>query len=198
MAEKKNKKFIWIIAVLLVIIAVLAGRDVISRGIAGSSATSAAVKSVGDVYSLITENPAEVLKVVEQNGLYKVTLKTTLPNGQQTVAEAYVTKDGALIVNNPVNITAYMEQLRREKAFDECLAGKKLAVAGQTTDANTVQQLRVLGNFAYKFYVDCSGANLQMCQQAGIKEIPVTVFDNSSYAGVQPLSFFENLTGCIY
>ncbi len=114
------------------------------------------------------------------------------------MAEAYVTKDGNLIVNNPVNVTAYMEQLRRVKTFDECLAGKKLAVAGQTTDANTVQQLRVLGNFAYKFYVDCSGANLQMCQQAGIKEIPVTVFDNSSYTGVQPLSFFENLTGCIY
>ncbi len=68
MAEKKNNKFIWIIAVLLVVIAVLAGRDAISQNIAGQASgdieQSAAAKSVGDVYSLITENPAEVLKVV--------------------------------------------------------------------------------------------------------------------------------------
>lgn len=195
---RRNYKYIGIIIILLIAVAVLGMQN---TGIFTGQATGkqdAAVKAVENIYSLITENPVEVLKVEEQSGLYRIVMRTTLPNGQQNVAEAFVTKDGSMILTNPLNTTAYADQLTKEKAFAECVASKRLVVAGQATDSNTIQQLRLLGNFAYKFYVDCSGANLQVCQQANITQIPLVVYNNASYPGVQARSFFEDLTGCRY
>lgn len=193
MVKEINKQAVFIIVILLAIIGFLVYWSSFSE----PGNEGAAVKSVQDAYQLMTENPVEILKVTEESGLYKVTMKTRLQNGQQSVAEAYVTKNGKLLAT-VVNATDYLKALQKQKSFDECLAGKNLLVAGQSTDLNTIQQLSLLGNYAYKFYVDCVGNNLQLCQNAGVKEIPVTVYENYSYTGIKPVQFYENLTGCTY
>ena len=67
---------------------------------------------------------------------------------------------------------------------------------GQTSQPATLSQLEILGNFAYKVYVDCLGANLELCQQLGIEQVPTIFYSDMIYTGTKDLQWFEDTTGC--
>lgn len=189
--SKNNYMYIGVIVVLLLVIAYL----VMQNNVA-SPTSNAAVENVKNIYELLTEQPVTVISVKDESGLYRVMMQVTQRDGTSNIQEAFVTKDGLLVTDRIINATGYTAQLGKERTFVECLASNGLGVAGVSTDANTVAQMQQLGNFGYKIYVECSGANLQVCQNAGITEVPVVIHNNTLYPGVRPVSFLQGLTGC--
>jgi hypothetical protein len=187
---KRESAYLLVIAVLAVIIASLLLQNFLVQG-----SQQQAVDRVKDVYELITENEVEVLTVKEESGLYRILMKVKGTEGD-SVQEIYATKDGNLITDKIINTENYKTNLESQKNFIECMKDKKLLIFGQSNEPNTIQQIQLLGNFAYKVYVDCLGANLQVCQQMGIEQIPTIIYEQKSYTGVKTIEWFESLTGC--
>jgi hypothetical protein len=158
-------------------------------------ASGEAVDKVVKVYQLLSEGKVEPMKVTEDGGLYRVVLRITTANGDN-LQEVYVSKDGSIITDKILRTEDYQAKLEREKGFADCLKSKQLLVFGQSNEQNTLTQLTTLGNFGYKVFVDCTGANLQVCQQLGIQQIPLILYENKTYTGVHDLSWFEQTTGC--
>jgi hypothetical protein len=190
--ERANREifYIIVIVVLIIVIASMLLQSAITTG-----SQQQALEKLKDVYELITEADVEVLSVEEASGVYRVMLMLRGNLGEQ-VEEVYVTKDGNLITDTVIDTEGYRTRLESEKAFIECMQGKRLLVFGQSNEPNTIQQLQILGNFAYKIYIDCVGANLQACQQLGIEQIPTVIYEGRNYTGIMPINWFESLTGC--
>jgi len=182
--------YVFVILVLVAVIVVIFASTTIT-----TSTQEAAVSKVKAVYETLTENSVEIISVKEESGMYRIRMATTLQNGQQGITEVLASKDGLLLTDRVINTTGYTEQLAREKAFAECLLGK-VAIVGLSNDANTITQLQTIGNYAYKVYVDCSGANLAVCQQANITQVPTIVAADQRFPGPQPLSFFTQNFNC--
>lgn len=189
--EEKRFRFSPKLAAAVMIIVVIAAAALFLN-----NSPSSAAEKVRGVYSLLSESNAEVISVKEESGVLRILLRVPLRNGQPALQDVLATKDGSIMTDRIINTSAFASQLQREKAFAECLAAKNVVIAGVSTDANTVAQLQAIGNYAYKVYVDCAGANLQVCQSAGITAVPTIVVGNQSVAGPQPLSFFVQATGC--
>lgn len=193
---KDNRLLYGLIAVLVLALIFVVYNSYIAAG-QKTAKQEAAVDKVKKIYETLTESPVEVLNVKEESGMYRVILATRDASGNRQVQEILVSSDGALFTDRAVNTQALLDRLTKEKAFAECLASKRVLVFGQSSEVNTQAQLQVLGSFYRKFYVDCTGANLQVCQQVGITQVPTTVYNNTPYVGVQPLQLFEQLTGCM-
>ncbi len=154
-------------------------------------------KEVEDLYQLLTESDVDVLSVIQESGLYKVTVKYTDRTGSEAVQDVYITADGSFITDKLLNLEDYKARLSREKDFVDCLRDKNVIVFGSSNDLVSSQQLSLLGSYAYKIYVDCF-ANPETCQQLGVTQVPITVYGNQSYVGLKSVSWFEELTGCKY
>jgi len=191
---KKDIAYITIIVVLAFVLVVTVMQNTITTG-----SQKQVLDSVEGVYKLMTESDTEVLSVKDEGDLYRIMLRLKLAGGD-VLKEVYATKDGRFFSEsgNIMEISAFTERLGKEKKFAECLADKKFLVLGQKNEPNTFQQLLIIGNFANKVYVDCSGANLQACQQIGITEIPTILYNRMNYTGVKTLDWIESLTGCKY
>ncbi len=188
-ADRRVKVYRLVIAILVISLIVVGLKDFMAFGGSG------AMTKVQNVYELLSEGNVEILKVDEQSGLYKVLMRVKTANSDN-LQEVYVTKDGSLITDKIIVTDDYKVRLEKEKAFAECLKEKGVLIFGQSTETNTLSQLNVLGNYAYKVYVDCIGTNLEVCQQLGVTEVPTIVVGNSSVTGVHTLDWFEQMTGC--
>ncbi len=189
--ERKDTLYVAIIVILAVtMVGVLFGGALIT------GTQNQAIGRLTAVYELITEDSVEVLSVEEISGVYKVLLRVQGTTGD-SLEEVYVTKDGNLITDKIIDTVDYKVRLENQKAFMECMKEKKIMLFGQNSEPNTLQQLQVLGSFSYKIYVDCVGANLEVCQQIGIQQIPSVVYEGKSYSGVKAIEWFEELTGCV-
>lgn len=187
---KKDVAYIVVIAVLVVAVAAVMFQDTIMTG-----SQQQALGKLRGIYGLITEADVDVLSVEEESGLYRVLIRSGGTTGDR-VEEVYITKDGSLLTDKIIITDDYKTTLEKQKAFTECLMGKKLMVFGQSNEPNTIQQLNILGSFSYKIFVDCVGANLEACQQLGIEQIPTIVYENNAYTGTKAIDWFESLTGC--
>lgn len=188
--SRRETGYIVVIVVLVAAIAFFFLQDTLITG-----SQNQAVGMVTDVYGLITESDVEVLSVEEMSGMYKVLLRLKGPQGD-ILQEVYVSQDGSLITENIIITEDYKTSLENQKAFMGCLQEKQVLIFGQSNEPNTIQQLQVLGNFAYKIYVDCLGAQLEACQQLGIEAIPSIVYEGKIYQGAKNVDWFESLTGC--
>jgi len=188
--SRREIGYVVVIVVLLAAVAFLFMQDTLITG-----SQSNAVGMVTDVYGIITEADVEVLNVEEMSGMYKILLRLKGPQGD-TLQEVYVSQDGSLITDKIIITEDYKTSLENQKAFVECLKEKQVLMFGQSNEPNTIQQLQLLGNFAYKIYVDCLGAQLEACQQIGIQAIPSVVYEGKIYEGTRNIEWFESLTGC--
>jgi hypothetical protein len=188
----KSRKDLFYIAIILILAAGLSVYVAMDLTYFGSGN---AMDKVVKVYELLSEGKVEVMKTTEESGLYRVVLRVTTANGD-SLQEVYVSKDGSIITDKVIRTDDYQVRLEKEKAFADCLKEKKLLVFGQSNEQNTVNQLMILGNYGYKVYVDCTGANLQACQQLGITQIPTIALESKVYTGVHDLAWFEQTTGC--
>jgi hypothetical protein len=195
--EKRMKKEYFYIFIIFVLITAMAFLFV--PQMLGYAFQQKVVGSVVATYRALTESDVEALTVKDEGNLYKVLLRLKLADGD-VLREAYVTKDGRFFseAGSVIEISSFTETLGKEKSFAKCLKEKKFVVFGQKSEANTYQQLLILGNFANMVYVDCTGTNLQACQQIGISTIPVIFYNSQNYTGVQTRASIESLTGCKY
>ena len=188
--ERKEMVYIGIIVVLVIVLAFMFLQNTITLG-----SQKKALDSVEGVYKMLTESEVEVLSVKDEGYVYRLLIRLKLRDGD-VIRELYVTKDGKFLTENIMDVPETMTRLGKEKDFAECLSSKGLIIFGQKSEPNTLQQLLVIGNYANKIYVDCTEANLQACQQLGIKEIPSIVYNNQIYTGVKSLEWIESLSGC--
>ena len=160
------------------------------------SGTGNAVKSVEDVFSLLTDGKAEILAAKEEAfGLVKVTVKTGTTGSNINAQEVYVTLDGSMITTSVVKVDDYKRSLEADKAFAQCLFDSGIRVFGLLNESASVLQTQILGTFGSRVFVDCSG-NVEACLQLGVGQFPTTIYNGSGYPGIRPLQAFTQLTGC--
>ena len=152
--------------------------------------------SIKAIYQLRFESPAEVLKVEQTNGLYRVVVRFTDQTGAQQTNDVYVTKDGKLLTTSLLLTDNYRLFLSAEKGLIECMQTKGLRIFGKTTDTATVQQMQALGDYSYKLFVPCDGNNEATCNGLGITRYPTAVYNNTGYSNIYTAQFFSQLTGC--
>lgn len=153
---------------------------------------------VKSLYELVNPNVnVDVVKIDEVSGMYKVLFKAVDVAGGITYREAYITKDGRLLTENMIIVEQSITQLGKVRSFVDCLAGKNVVIAGISNQTATLLQFNVLGgSYATKLYLSCDGAQAQQCVNAGITQVPATIYEGQGYPGVQTIQFFENLTAC--
>jgi hypothetical protein len=95
-----------------------------------------------------------------------------------------------------IEVTSFIERLGNERTFADCLKAKGLIVAGNKSDQATIYQLQAIGNFANRVYFDCTGTNLQICQQQGIEVVPTLFYNGLNYTGAKSREWISSLTGC--
>lgn len=196
--EKVAKKDAVYIGVILVLAVVLALTFLQSTIASSSQQTQQKVlASVENVYRNLTESGVEVVSTKDEGYLYRILLRLKLPEGD-VLREVYATKDGRYFSEsgNVIEVSSFMDKLDKEKNFADCLKARGLVVVGQKSEPNTLQQLMVIGNFANRVYFECSGDNLQICQQSGIQMIPTIIYNKMNYTGVKNKEWLQSLTGC--
>ncbi len=193
-AEKTgNYKYIGIIIVLLLVI----GYFVTQKPAQVTGDASKAEESVKALYEIVSGSPAEVIKTVDENGLYKVTLRVKDATGRDTLADVFVTKNGLFLTDRLVEIEGQKSSLKNQSAFVQCLFDKNVRILGLANDTATQVQLQELGAFSPRIYVDCSGQSLPLCLQLNITSIPA-IFNGAVPVIAGPLNraWFEQNTGC--
>jgi hypothetical protein len=191
---KIDKVYAGIIIVLAVVVVYMFYQP--GQAVTADLDKQAAGDVVKQIYELQYETQAEILSVNETSGLYKVTVKFTDYNRNQTTNEIFVTKDGKLIADRLIVAESYNRLLSAQKIFVECLNAKGLRILGKSNDTATLQQLNVLGIYAYKLYVSCDGVNEQTCIDIGVGRYPTAVYNNTGYDSIYTAQFFSELTGC--
>ncbi len=192
---KLGKKDAAYVAAILALAAVLAFG--FFQGMLAAGSQQKVLAGIEGVYRNLTESDVEIVQVKDEGYLYRILLRLRLPEGD-ALREVYSTKDGRFFseAGNVIELSSFVPRLEGEKRFAECLRAKEFFVLGQKSQPETVQQLLVIGNFANKVFVECSGANLQACLQIGISEIPTVLYDKMNYTGVKDRAWIEDLTGC--
>ena len=192
---KFSRKDVGYIAIILVLTVVLAF-TFFQNSLTASSQQNVTA-NVESVYRNLTESGVEVVSVKDAGYLYDILLRLKLPEGD-ALREVYATKDGKYLSEsgNVIEVTSFIERLGNERTFADCLKAKGLIVVGQKSDPATIQQLLAIGNFANRVYFDCTGTNLQICQQQGIEVVPTLFFNGLNYTGAKSREWISSLTGC--
>lgn len=189
-----NTYYIAAIVVLVLIIGyILVQSNQTNSEMATQQSVSDVVKSI---YELRFESTAEILKVEQTNGLYKVVVRFTDQTGKQQTQDVYLTRDGKLLTTSLLLTDNYKLFLSAEKGLIECMQQKGLRIFGKTTDTATVQQMQALGDYSYKLFVPCDGTNEATCNGLGITRYPTAVYNNTGYSNIYTAQFFAQLTGC--
>ncbi|HLD39343.1 MAG TPA: hypothetical protein VJB05_03460 [archaeon] len=188
-----DKLYLGIIVVLVLIIAYVTLQPDQTQEQANRDHAADVVRTL---YEMQYESPAEVLKTDELYGIYRMTVRFTDFNGQQQTQESFVTKDGQLLTDRFLITESYRTALDNQKKFIECMRDKNLRIIGQRNDTATIQQLDILGTYAYKLFVPCEGANEQTCAALNLTRYPVTYYNSSIYDNIYDRDFFSQLTEC--
>ncbi|GEM_PF-3600079 len=184
-------------AAVVVLVLVIIGLLVFNPFAMASGDRAKAEENVKELYKVITGSDVEILKTTEQNGVYKIAVRFRNANGQDTVQDVFVTKDGMYFTDRLLGLQEQKLLLTNQSAFAECLFSNQVRVFGLSTDAITQAQLQVLGAFSGRLYVDCAGQNLAICQQLNITTVPV-IYNNGTLAqGPLNLGWFEQNVGCM-
>jgi hypothetical protein len=144
----------------------------------------------------------EVSSIKEENGMYKVLIKSTGIGGTN-YAEVYVSKDGELLGTNMIRVEESIQQMERLKNFVDCLDERGVriygitnATASPTGAAATSLQLQALGVYSTKLFVSCDGPFVQRCIDLNITQVPAIVIGDKVYIGVKTIPWLEQTTGC--
>jgi hypothetical protein len=195
--QEKSGKTGYKVAIIVLVIIILALVGFMSFNLSGSLAgdASKAEQNVKELYKIITGSDVEIIKTIDQNGVYKMTVRFKDSTGRDTLQDIFVTKDGAFFTDRLMDLQLQKSILVNQSAFAQCLADKQIRVLGLSTDAATQTQMQLLGAFATRVYFDCGGQNAAICQQLNITKVPVIFYNNQLAQGPLDLSWFENI-GC--
>ncbi len=161
----------------------------------GGVSQSSIEQQVANFYELANPGAtAQVVAVDQESGVYHMIVKLVSSQGTN-FAEVWVTTDGKFLTANPVLLQQSVTNLKSLANFVNCLNSKNLKIYGTSNSTGTQLQLNILGTFSPEIFSPCDN-NIQACVDARVRWNPTIAYGNSSYPGPQPLSFFENITGC--
>ena len=180
-------------AILLLIILSLAFPKLGSLGMFYYQDVDSKIKSFYELSLPGTQ--VEIVNKQEEHGMYKILVKVISPLGV-TYREAYVSKDGYLLTENPIFVERATEQINKSKNFVECLAGKGVRIYGLSNQTQTLLQLNILGIYGRLLYVPCDGQLVNNCIAANVTQVPSVVINGKVYPGVKTIDWFMQATGC--
>ncbi len=155
---------------------------------------------VEKLYELVNAGvDVSVVKVEEANGMYKLLLKAVDASGAITYREVYVSMDGGLMSENMILVSDSINRMTKMRDFVDCMDGKGMRIFGLVNHTATSFQFNALGgSYATKLYGSCDGGErAQQCIDAGITQVPTTVYQGKGYPGVQTAEALSALTGCM-
>jgi hypothetical protein len=100
------------------------------------------------------------------------------------------------MTNTLIDLQAYRLRLAKEKDFVSCLFNKGVRIVGLSNNSASILQVQALGTFGSMLYFDCSGDNLKVCQDIGVKSLPSVIYNNTIYEGLKAADWFVTATGC--
>jgi len=195
---KFRPQFIATVAILVVAIGLAAlfiSGTIQPPSVIGPSKDAVAA-NVKSLYELVYPGvDISVLATTEQNGMYKVVLKAVGSSGT-TYPEVYVTKDGRLLTENMILVDESISQMRKTRAFVDCLDSKGVRIAVVANQTSTLLPVtNVLGVYGQKLLFDC-GTNLDACISANVTQVPSVVIGQYIIPGMQTTDWFARVTGC--
>ena len=195
MKGKTDYRYIIVIIVLLGVIAMMLTGNNIIPSASANQGTSNAEKNIIDLYKIAFGSDVEVMKTVEQGGLYKVTVRLKDSTGRDMLQDIFVTKDGMYYTNALVDLQSQKTALASQSSFAQCLIEKQVKIIGTAADTSTQAQLQALGTFSGSLLFDCN-SNAAICQQLNITTIPMIFISNQLVQGPQNTEWFIQATGC--
>src|SRR3989338_192968 len=96
MKVTNEKIYVGIIIVLVLGLALLFSGTMTGKA-TDAGTDNVAATNVKEIYRILTGGDVEVMKVAEESGLYKVTIRFNDATGRSTVQDVHVTKDGKFI-----------------------------------------------------------------------------------------------------
>lgn len=186
MKSKKDMLYLGIIGVLIVALA--------STMIQTSEKIPPQIQEIREFYSLFSDDVV-ILNYASIDNFYQVNLSFNTKANQPSLQSIFITQDGKYISTQLMELDSAKKQILDQEEFAGCLLENEFFVFGVSGTVQTINQLNVIGSFANNVFIDCT-SNLEFCTQAGIKVNPTLYYQNTTYEGIKPKNFIQNLTGC--
>ncbi len=164
---------------------------------AEKEAKDAAVKTVTDIYGMIAGKPMDVVEVTEVSGMWRVTFQTR--GVKEAASTVHVSKDGKLAFEGGFELKRRHEKLQVDHNFAQCLAVRGVRIIGDGRDRASVAQLKEVGSFGGRVFVDCGRAKdgcKALMAKLKIAKLPVIEQGEDRFTGPRPRAFLETLSGC--
>ena len=173
------------------------GKESQERDAARDAAKQKAIKTVTDMYSMIADKPMDVLEVTEASGMWRITFQTR--GVKEAPSTVHVTKDGKLAFEGGFELQRRHERLQIDHNFAQCLHVRGVHVIGDGRTKEATAQLKEIGSFAGKIFVDCGRTKdgcAPLMKKLGVQKLPVIEQGSDRFTGPRPRSFLETLSGC--
>lgn len=146
-----------------------------------------------------TGQDLELVKVDEQNGMYRAQIK----NSEDQLSTYYISKNGEIVVeeSDVTYLKNFSQRVDALAEFTDCLAEKNVTMYGNLSQRETVAQVQLLGgtNQVSDIYSSLNQRqNLAEAVQRGVQRVPAFYYENSTIQGVQSVENLEEFTGCSY
>lgn len=164
---------------------------------ATATAKKRAIDTVIKMYTMVAGKPMDVLETTEVSGMWRVTFQTR--GTKEAPSTVHVTKDGKLAFEGGFELNRRYDKMQIDHNFAQCLHVRGLRVIGDSRDKTTTAQLKQVGSFAGKIFVDCGRTKdgcAKLMKKLGIKKLPVIEQGEDRFTGPRPRQFLETLSGC--
>ncbi len=161
-----------------------------------AAARKAILDKVVGLYSMVGDQPVDVIEATPAHGLLRVTFASRGGNERQSTV--FVSEAGDVVFERGYEIDHELESLAVDKLFADCLSGAGLKVHGHPGQPATRAQLKVIGRFGERFLQPCK--DKAACDAAaktlGVKKLPALTVRGANYNGPRTRVWLETLTGC--
>lgn len=168
-----------------------------ARDAATEKAKKEAVETVTKIYGMIAGKPMDVVEVTESSGLWRVTFQTR--GVKEAPSTVHVSKDGKLAFEGGFELQQRHDALAIDHRFAQCLHVRGVTIIGDGRTKATKAQLKEVGSFAGKIFVDCArgpGGCEPLMKKLKVTKLPVVEQGEDRFTGPRPRRFLETLSGC--
>lgn len=168
-----------------------------AKAAAVEQAKQRATQTVSDMYGMVAGKPIDIIEVTEVSGLWRVSFAARA--SKEAPSTVHVSMDGKLAFEGGYELQRRYEKLQIEHNFAQCLAVRGVRIIGDGRDKATMAQLKEVGSFAPKVFVDCGRAKdgcAPLMKKLGFKKLPTIEQGDDRFTGPRPRQFLETLSGC--
>lgn len=155
-------------------------------------------KKLQGLFELVSGAPARVVSAGDDSGMWRFEFAIGEANGDRKPHRVVVfaSPDGRkFFEGSGKHLDLELDRLRSDKRFAECLLDKGVRVFGDRRGQKTIDQLKAIGSFAGRVYIDCAG-DPKACAAQGATELPMVKMGAEALNGFKDRASLERATGC--